>query len=143
MWLREFLARGLKRWFPRRTLGQRGEWAAAKYLKRQGYKILAIGDRLKHRDELDIVASDSRTVVFVEVKTRTSQMQGHPAEAVDGFKQRKLTKLAVTFMKRHGLLEYSARFDVVAITWPENAKRPEIEHIKNAFEAVGTWEFYS
>lgn len=143
MRLREFFARGYRRLFPKRTLGQRGEREAAKYLRRRGYKILALGDRLKHLDELDIVAADGRTIVFVEVKTRTSKLQGHPAEAVDSNKQRRLTKLAVTFLKRHGLLDYSARFDVIAITWPEGVKKPEIEHIQNAFEAVGKWEFYS
>jgi putative endonuclease len=143
MRLREMIARGFRRWFPPRTLGQRGERAAAKYLKRRDYKILALGDRLKHRDELDIVAADGRTVVFVEVKTRSSQLQGHPAEAVDAAKQRRLTKLAVTYLKRHGLLDYPARFDVIAITWPEGERKPQIEHIQNAFDAVGQWEFYS
>jgi putative endonuclease len=143
MRLRELFTRGYRRLFPELSLGQRGERAAVKFLKRKGYKILATGDRLKHRDELDIVAADGRTVVFVEVKTRTSKLQGHPAEAVDAIKQRKLTKLAVTYLKRHGLLEYSARFDVIAIVWPEGARKPQIEHIQNAFEAVGKWEFYS
>jgi putative endonuclease len=143
MRLREFLARGFRRVFPKRTLGQRGERAAAKYLKRRGYKILAVGDRLKHRDELDIVAADGRTVVFVEVKTRSSQTLGHPAEAVDAVKQRRLTKLAVTYLKRHRLLDYPARFDVIAITWPERVRKPQIEHILNAFEAAGKWGFYS
>jgi putative endonuclease len=143
MQLGDLLARGYRRFFPNRSLGERGERAAAKFLKRQGYRILATGDRLKHRDELDIVAADGKTVVFVEVKTRTSQLQGHPAEAVDAAKQRRLTKLAVNFLKRHRLLEYSARFDVVAITWPEGERKPQIEHIQNAFDAVGQWEFYS
>jgi putative endonuclease len=160
MRLDEIIARGFRRlfpsgatgilpvlnwrwWFPKRTLGQRGERAAAKYLKRRGYKILATGDRLKHLDELDIVAADGRTVVFVEVKTRSSQDHGHPADAVDAVKQRKLTKLAVTYLKRHRLLDYPARFDVIAVTWPENARKPQIEYIQNAFEAVGKWEFYS
>ncbi len=86
---------------------------------------------------------DCSTIVFVEVKTRQSQALGHPAEAVDARKQRKLTRLAVTFLKRHGLLEYPARFDVVAITWPGGRGRPQIEHFVNAFEAMGEWEFYS
>jgi putative endonuclease len=139
----ELLVRGYRRFFPRRTLGQRGELAAVKYLKRRGYKILATGDRLKHRGELDIVACYGGRVVFVEVKTRASSLRGHPAEAVDAVKQRKLTKLAVMFLKRHRLFEYPARFDVIAITWPANSKKPQIEHIENAFEAVGKWEFYS
>jgi putative endonuclease len=143
MRLGDLLARGYRWLFPKQTLGQRGERAAAKFLRRRGYRILATGDRLKHRDELDIVAADGRTVVFVEVKTRTSQIHGHPAEAVDAAKQRRLTKLAVNFLKRHRLLDYSARFDVVAIIWPEGERKPRIEHIKNAFDAVGQWEFYS
>jgi putative endonuclease len=143
MRLREILVAGYRKFFPKLTLGQRGERAAVKYLRRCGYKILATGDRLKHRDELDIVAADGRTVVFVEVKTRSSDKYGHPAEAVDAVKQRRLTKLAVTYLKRHRLLDYPARFDVIAILWPENARKPQIEHIQNAFEAVGKWEFYS
>ena len=48
-----------------------------------------------------------------------------------------------TFLKRHGLLEHPARFDVIAVTWPPARRRPTIEHFQNAFEAVGKWEFYS
>ncbi len=128
--------------FPPKTLGRRGEDAAARFLKRQGCKILARSRRLAP-GELDLVALDGRTIVFVEVKTRTSADVGHPAEAVDAVKQRKLTRLAVTFLKRHGLLEFPARFDVVAITWPGGRGRPVIEHFKNAFEAVGQGELYS
>ena len=133
----------LRRLFPRKPLGQRGEAAAARFLKRRRYKIIARGDRL-HPGELDLVAVDrDRTIVFVEVKTRQSQDAGHPSEAVTPAKQRRLTRLAVTFLKRHGLLEYPARFDVIAVTWPQARRRPTIEHIPNAFEAVGKWEFYS
>ena len=138
----DLISRWLRRVFPQKTLGRRGEDLAARYLKRLGYQILARGRRLAS-GELDLVALDGRTIVFVEVKTRTSQDVGHPADAVDANKQRRLTRLAVTFMKRHGLLEYSGRFDVVAITWPEGRGRPTIEHFKNAFDAVGEREFYS
>ena len=130
------------RLFPTKTLGQRGEAAAARYLRRRGYKILARGDRFGP-GELDLVMLDRRTIVFVEVKTRESADAGHPAEAVDDGKQRRLTRLAVTFLKRHRLLEYPARFDVIAITWPAEKRRPTIEHFKNAFDAVGKWEMYS
>ena len=132
----------LRRFFPKKTLGQRGEAAAARHLRRSGYKILARGDRFGP-GELDLVALDRDTIVFVEVKTRESHDMGHPSEAVDQPKQRKLTKLAVTFLKRYGLLERPARFDVIAVTWPAGRRSPTIEHIKNAFEAVGKWEFYS
>src|SRR5579871_6075111 len=118
-----FLIHWSRRVFPPKTLGRRGEDAAARFLKRQGYKILARSSRLA-TGELDLVALDGRTIVFVEVKTRTSADVGHPAEAVDATKQRKLTRLAVTFLKRHQLLEFPARFDVVAITWPGGRGRP-------------------
>ena len=138
---RTLLPGWLQSLFPEIPLGKRGERAAARYLKRRGYRILAQGDRLLP-GELDLVALDRGTVVFVEVKTRRSAGTGHPAEAVSAAKQRRLTRLAVTFLKRHGLLEHSARFDVVAVTWPEGS-RPTIEHFENAFDAVGQGEFYS
>jgi len=132
-----------RRLFPQVPLGRRGEAAAARFLWRRGYKIIARSDRLP-TGELDLVAVDTdRTIVFVEVKTRKSQDTGHPAEAVDLEKQCRLSRLAVTYLKRHGLLEYPARFDVIAITWPEGRRRPQIEHFKNAFEAVGRDDLYS
>jgi putative endonuclease len=140
--LRQFVSRWRARLFPKKTLGQRGEAAAARYLRRRGYKVLARGDRFGP-GELDLVMLDRRTIVFVEVKTRESADAGHPAEAVDDAKQRRLTRLAVTFLKRHRLLEYPARFDVIAVTWPAGKRRPTIEHFKNAFDAVGKWEMYS
>ena len=140
--IRRSLSDWLRRLFPKRTLGKRGEAAAARYLRRRGYKILARGDRFGP-GELDLVALDGKTIVFIEVKTRESSLAGHPSDAVDNIKQRRLTRLAVTFLKRHGLLECPARFDVVAITWPAKKWFPTIEHIKNAFDAIGQWEFYS
>ena len=142
MKLRLSVSRWLKRFFPKKTLGQRGEAAAARYLRRRGYKVLARGDR-QGPGELDLVMLDRRTIVFVEVKTRQSHDGGHPAEAVDEHKQHRLTRAAVTFLKRYGLLNRPARFDVVAVTWPEGKWFPTVEHIPNAFEAAGKWEFYS
>jgi putative endonuclease len=142
MGLRALLGGWWRRWFPPPTLGRRGEMAAARRLRRLGYKIVARGDRLKP-GEIDLVAVDGRTIVFVEVKTRQTADVGHPVEAVDPAKQRRLTRLAVTFLKRHRLLDHPARFDIVAVTWPEGVRRPTIEHFPNAFEAVGEGELYS
>jgi putative endonuclease len=124
------------RLFPPLTLGQQGERAAERYLKRLGYIIVARGVR-GDLGELDLIAVDGRTIVFVEVKTRRSDDKGLPAEAVDEEKQRRITRLALAYLKRHDLLEYPARFDVVAVIWPSSAREPMIEHIKAAFEAVG------
>lgn len=132
-------------WRERKTplpLGVRGEMLAEKYLKRLGYKIVA-RSRRTHLGELDLVAVDGSTVVFVEVKTRESHHAGHPADAVDENKQRRLTRAALGYLKRHNLLECSARFDVVAITWPGGGGQPTIEHFKNAFEPVGQWQMFS
>jgi putative endonuclease len=137
---------GLRSWlaelFPQKPLGQQGEIAAARFLKRNGYRILARGldSRL---GELDIVAVDGRTIVFVEVKTRRSSGAGHPADAIDPLKQKRMTQAALAYLKAHGLLQHAARFDVVAITWPENSRRPLIEHYKNAFAPVGAGQFFS
>jgi putative endonuclease len=124
----------LGRVWPKRDLGQRGEAAAARHLRRLGYKIVARRDR-SYGGELDLVAVDGRTIVFVEVKTRRSQEAGHPVEAVDAAKQRRLARAADVFLKRHGLSDYAGRFDVVAVTWPEGRRRPVVEHFPSAFEA--------
>lgn len=138
MGLRSWLAERL----PKKPLGRRGEDAAARFLKRLGYRILArvLDSRL---GELDIIAVDGRVIVFVEVKTRTSTDAGHPADAIDATKQRRMTQAALAYLKSHRLLEYAARFDVVAVIWPENARRPTIEHYKNAFSPAGTGQFFS
>lgn len=129
-------------WSVPKPLGVRGERAAARLLKRLGYMIVAHSER-DRIGEIDLVAVDGKTIVFVEVKTRTSQDRGHPAEAVDQDKQRRLTRVALSYLRRHDLLEYPARFDVVAIIWPVEQKRPTIEHFKNAFEAVGSGQMFN
>jgi putative endonuclease len=122
-------------------LGRRGERAAAQYLKRRGLRILVVGER-SQTGELDLVAIDGRTVVFVEVKTRRHLGTGHPADAVDRAKQTRLVRQGLQFLKRHGLLEQPARFDVVAVLWPRAARRPTIEHFANAFEPPGQGQMY-
>ena len=123
-------------------LGHRGEILAERFLKKLRYKILARGNRNK-LGELDLVALDGKTIVFVEVKTRKSTDKGHPPDAVDERKQIKLTRLALAFLKRHRLLDHSSRFDVIAITWPDGGKEPTVEHFKNAFEATGQGSMFS
>jgi putative endonuclease len=137
----------LAKWLPPKSLGQRGEDFAARYLRRLGYQRvgrqvdLGVG-------ELDIVAVDNRaaagrTIVFVEVKTRTSDTAGLPAEAVDQERQTRLTRAALAYLKAHGLLEHRARFDVIALTWPDGAAAPTLEHIQDAFPAAGRGQFFN
>jgi putative endonuclease len=80
--------------------------------------------------------------VFVEVKTRAGTDAGQPLDAVTPEKQRRLTQAALAFLKYRGLLEERSRFDVVSVVWPADASEPQIEHIVNAFEAVGRGQMW-
>lgn len=117
-------------------LGQRGERYAAQFLQQLGYRILP-QDAVLAPGEIDLIALDHQTLVFVEVKTRMSWHSGSPLEAVDRRKQRRLTAAALGFLKRHRLLEQSVRFDVIGLTWPPDQKHPVVQHVRNAFEAEG------
>jgi putative endonuclease len=113
-----FLPERFRGLFAAKTLGRRGEDAAARYLRRLGYVIVARGHR-DHIGELDLIAVDGRTVVFVEVKTRTSHDAGHPADAVDEAVQRRLTRPALV-LEAARLLEY-ALVRRRRLTWPPAA----------------------
>lgn len=93
--------------------------------------------------ELDIVALDGQTVVFVEVRSTESADTEKPALSVDVKKQSRLTRLALYFLKARRLLECSARFDVLAVSWPAGQAEPVIVHYKNAFEATGRFQMFS
>lgn len=121
-----------------RLLGDRGEREAARFLKRQGLRVLARSYRTA-RGEIDLIAREGDVLVFVEVKTRRA---GVPAEAVTPEKQRRLTLAALHFLKRHHLLECRSRFDVVAIVWPDDRGQPAIEHVRDAFPAVGRGQMH-
>lgn len=124
------------------SLGRRGELAAEQLLRAKGYKIIAHGEK-DQLGEIDLIAVDGRIVVFIEVKTRSSEYHGHPADQVDEQKQRQLTRAALRFRSRRGLLEEAGRFDVIAVWWPADAPEPNhIEHYINAFEPVGTGRWF-
>ena len=136
----------IKRWIAERwrplSFGERGESAAAKFLRRQGYRIVVTRRRLRY-GELDIVAVDVRTVVFVEVKTRRSADAVRPALAVDALRRQRMTRAANAFLKSHGLLQRcAARFDIIEVVWPIEAPRPTITHHVNAFPAEGAGQFF-
>ena len=119
---------------PKQRLGERGEEAAAQYLRRSGYKVLVRRFRSK-RGEIDIVCRDRDWLVFVEVKTRKSEQFGVPSEAVDEKKQRHITKVALDYLR---LLDYPPvrfRFDIVEVVMSLGAEEPEeIRLYQNAFD---------
>jgi putative endonuclease len=117
---------------PRKNLdaGRSGEIQAADFLRMRGYKIIAQNYKTP-LGEIDIVARDKDTYCFVEVKTRRSDKFGLPQEAVSRFKQRQISKAALSFLKDNLLMDKKSRFDVVSIMHEEF---PRIELIKNAFD---------
>jgi putative endonuclease len=125
----------------RRWFGNRSERAAARFLKRQGYRILARNYFSRH-GELDLVAIDSGCVFFVEVRSTGTSNLTKTAASVDLVKQRRLTNLALHFLKKQRLLHCPARFDVLILSWPADQKEPAISHYRNAFEAVGHFQMY-
>lgn len=123
-------------------LGPAGERLAASFLQKQGYRLLEHGHR-QRLGEIDLIALDGQCVVFVEVKTWTSAADGDPSQAVDAHKQDRLTRAALVYLKRHRLLEHSARFDVVSIVWSGSTRTtPQIRHFKAAFDAVGRGQMF-
>jgi putative endonuclease len=116
-------------------LGDRGENVAAKYLRNLEYRILIRNFACKF-GEVDIIARDGKTLVFVEVKTRKEgEDNPEPDEQVNYEKQRKITRCADYYLARYGNNMPPVRFDVVAVTWPRN-QEPIIRHITDAFAAT-------
>ena len=126
----------------RRWFGTRAERAAARFLKRRGMRILFRNYTCRH-GELDLIALDGKCIVFVEVRSTGEKDALRPAESVDLAKQRRLTNLALHFLQQHRLLDNPARFDVLAVSWPEGRRDPDFVHYPHAFEAVGRFQMYS
>jgi putative endonuclease len=121
-----------------RLLGDRGERLAARFLRRQGMRVLLRGYRTSY-GEIDLIARHADTLVFVEVRARR---HGEPAETITPDKERRLTLAALHFLKKHNLLETRSRFDIVAVVWPNDRHPPRIEHIRGAFDAVGRGQMF-
>jgi len=116
-------------------IGKYGENIAARYLEEQGYMILERNYRFE-RYEIDLACYDptGEEIVFVEVKTRSGELFGDPAEAVTPEKQARIARVAEIFLHEKQLLNAPARFDVISIILQKN-RPPQIEHIKHAFFA--------
>ncbi len=116
------------------VFGKNNESLAVIYLKRKGYRIVEQNYRTR-MGEIDIIAKDKETIAFVEVKSRASVSFGNPKYAVTLQKQRKISKVALQYLKSTHQSHARARFDVVTIF--SNSGRDTIELIKNAFELAG------
>jgi len=126
---------------PHLRTGRRGEALAEKFLKKAGFKIL--GRRVRvGRDELDLIARQEDTLVFVEVKTRAGEDFGRPAAAVNRAKRRNLSRAAIRFLKKRKLRPPTIRFDVVEVIGAPDDGKPEIRHIQNAFTFEGGYRIW-
>jgi len=115
----------------RQQFGKESESLAVRHLRKNGYKILEQNYRNK-LGEIDIIAKEKGTLVFVEVKARKSELFGNPKWAVTPKKQRKISMVALYYLKATKQTRVKARFDVISIS--STADNPRIEIIKNAFE---------
>jgi len=115
----------------RLELGKFGEELAFRKIKRLGYKKIVRNFRCP-LGEVDIIARDGDTLVFMEIKTRKGRSIDYAKEAVNAKKKRQISKVALAYMKSRDCSDVRARFDVVAISLGRG--KPEIEVIKNAFE---------
>lgn len=118
----------------KRDIGNKGEDIAVKILKKKGYRIIERNFNAAGMGELDIVAKKKEYLVFVEVRLRKNTLHGSGAETVDIFKQKRLIKAALMYMKINKLDYAPARFDVVSITGDIDGEY-SVELIENAFEA--------
>jgi putative endonuclease len=116
-------------------LGQRAESLAADFLSAAGLRIVARNWCRRGADsgELDIVADDQGTCVFVEVRSRTGEDSGHPLESITAHKRSRVIRSARLYLNEQPSLAAGYRFDVIAVTfWPD--RPPDLLHIPNAFE---------
>ena len=109
-----------------REVGSQGEDNALVFLKKE-YKILEKNYTSKY-GEIDIIAMDKKTIVFIEVKYRKDLKKGRPCEAVDYYKQKKIIRTAVNYIQKKKLVNINARFDIIEIVGEK------ISIIKNAFD---------
>lgn len=114
-----------------RERGRRGEDIAWAYLKQRGYKILERNYRC-HYGEIDLIARDGETIVFVEVKSRRSAAFGAPEDSVGLAKQKKISTVALCYLKEKGLFDRPARFDVLSVF--NSASEQKIILIPDAFD---------
>jgi putative endonuclease len=116
--------------------GRRAEELAAALLERAGLRVVARNWR-RPEGELDLVADDAGTCVFVEVRSRTGAALGHPLESITAEKRRRVIRSARLYLAETPTAAAGYRFDVVAVTFdPEGRAPPELVHIPNAFEVA-------
>ena len=116
----------------RQALGRRGEEEAARYLAGLGYRVVERNFRCPE-GEIDLIVLDGSVLVFVEVRSRSTDTFGLPQESVTGRKQKKVRRVAGHYLSLSGGHRGPLRFDVLAVKLGRTGELEGLEHIKNAF----------
>jgi putative endonuclease len=116
--------------------GQRAEDLACAYLQARGFRILARNWR-RPEGELDLVADDHGTCVFVEVRSRTGEEHGHPLETITARKRAQIVRAARLYLDSEVVTATGFRFDVVGVIFPQDDGEPTCVHVEDAFHVTG------
>lgn len=117
----------------KKEIGNRGENDAANFLKKEGYKIVEMNYTCKF-GEIDIIAIEKKFLVFVEVKSRSSETYGAPEYAITKHKMRQIIRVAESYLFKKKIKNTNCRFDVVAINYNIEDNSKKIRLIKDAFQ---------
>ncbi len=125
---------------PSQAFGQSAESMAEQMLQKKGYRILAKNHRIAG-GELDLIADDKGTLVFIEVKARRGNQFGGAPYAITTRKQQQIIKLALCYLSQHGLTNTHCRFDVI-LAVGTNEQTLQLTHIEQAFEVSSSdWQW--
>jgi putative endonuclease len=117
-------------------LGTRGEAHAAKFLQKQGYKLI-VRNRREKKGEIDLIVMDNEFLVFVEVRTRTSEDFMTPEMSIRSDKRQMVRKTVMRLIRKHKTAGLTPRIDVIAIIWPEGSSEPsQVRHHKGVIAIV-------
>ena len=112
------------------ALGRQAENLAARFLEREGYRVLTRNFRHGRR-EIDLIVGRDDVVAFVEVKARAGSGYGHPLEAITALKRREIERVARAWVARYGRAGLTYRFDALSVLW--QGERPVVEHVPGAW----------
>jgi putative endonuclease len=117
----------------RKETGKLGERLAQEYLNKRGCKILAANYRVGRLGEIDLIAASGDRICFIEVKTRTGNTYGTPAEAVSWKKRQTIRQVAACYLKAHGATDAPVQFDILEIRVTREGKLENIHYLEQAF----------
>ena len=117
----------------RKEIGRLGERMALEFLQKKGCQVLAANYRVGRLGEIDLIISMQDQLRFIEVKTRTGNAYGTPAEAVSHKKQKTIRQVALCFLKANGATDVPVQFDVIEVILARDGRMLDIRHLEEVF----------